>query len=200
VYAEQAIGISADEFTRAKGSGLRFLRSVVPLIDLGLDRAWCMEFLAERDTVKSACAGCPFHGDAGWRWVRDNDPDGWAEAVEFDRQDQEAPSADHRRHIEYRSRVPRACGMSTGTTSLPRFASPQIAVAGVVAFTVSEIVDALSYTRLRRRSRLRAVGLVVDSVHGATVLMSAGLRRFPSLVSCALRQCGTRRCRRSLLR
>ena len=88
VYAEQAIGISTDEFTRAKDSGLRFLRNVFPLIDLGFDRARCMEFLADRgfgDTVKSACVGCPFHGNAGWRWMRDNDPDGWAEAVEFDR-------------------------------------------------------------------------------------------------------------------
>jgi hypothetical protein len=88
VYAEQAIGISTDEFTRAKDSGLRFLRNVFPLIDLGFDRDRCMEFLAERgfgETVKSACVGCPFHGNAGWRWVRDNDPDGWVEAVEFDR-------------------------------------------------------------------------------------------------------------------
>lgn len=88
VYAEQAIGISTDEFTRAKDSGLRFLRNVFPLIDLGFDRARCVEYLTERgfgDTVKSACVGCPFHGNAGWRWVRDYDPDGWAEAVEFDR-------------------------------------------------------------------------------------------------------------------
>jgi hypothetical protein len=28
---------------------------------------------------------CPFHGNAGWRWVRDHDPQGWAETVEFDR-------------------------------------------------------------------------------------------------------------------
>jgi hypothetical protein len=28
---------------------------------------------------------CPFHGNTGWRWIRDHDPDGWAEAVEFDR-------------------------------------------------------------------------------------------------------------------
>jgi hypothetical protein len=28
---------------------------------------------------------CPFHGNAGWRWIRDNDREGWAEAVEFDR-------------------------------------------------------------------------------------------------------------------
>ncbi len=36
-------------------------------------------------TVKSACVGCPFHGNTGWRWIRDHDPEGWAEAVEFDR-------------------------------------------------------------------------------------------------------------------
>ena len=28
---------------------------------------------------------CPFHGNAGWRWIRDHDPHGWAEAVEFDK-------------------------------------------------------------------------------------------------------------------
>jgi hypothetical protein len=28
---------------------------------------------------------CPFHGNAGWRWIRDHDPDGWAEAIEFDK-------------------------------------------------------------------------------------------------------------------
>jgi hypothetical protein len=47
-----------------------------------------MDYLAEYgfgDTAKSACVGCPFHGNAGWRWIRDNNPDGWAEAVEFDR-------------------------------------------------------------------------------------------------------------------
>ncbi|MFI6098218.1 hypothetical protein ACIA8G_21875 [Lentzea sp. NPDC051213] len=88
VYVEQAIGISTDEFTRAKDSGLRYLRNVFPLIDLDWDRAACAAYLAERgfgDTVKSACVGCPFHGQAGWRWIRDNDPDGWAQAVEFDK-------------------------------------------------------------------------------------------------------------------
>ena len=88
VYAEQAIGISTDEIGRAKDSGLRFLRNVFPLLELSFDRAMCREFLAERgfgDTVKSACLGCPFHGNAGWRLVRDHDPDGWREAVEFDR-------------------------------------------------------------------------------------------------------------------
>lgn len=49
-------------------------------------------------------------------------------------------------------------------------ASPQFAVASVVAFTTSEVVDTAIYSWLRHRSRLsavavsNAVGLVVDSV------------------------------------
>lgn len=61
VYVEQAIGISTDEFTRAKDSGVQYLRNVFPLIELGWDRDRCVEYLAQRgfaDTVKSACVGC----------------------------------------------------------------------------------------------------------------------------------------------
>lgn len=63
-----------------------------------------------------------------------------------------------------------AVGIAAGAGLSAVLASPQIAVASVVAFTASEIVDALIYTRLRHRSRLGAVaasnigGLVVDSV------------------------------------
>jgi len=35
--------------------------------------------------VKSACAGCPFGGNERWRWIRDHDPDAWAQAVELDK-------------------------------------------------------------------------------------------------------------------
>jgi hypothetical protein len=63
-----------------------------------------------------------------------------------------------------------AVAIVAGTGLSGVLASPQIAVASVVAFTISETVDALVYTRLRRRTRLGAiagsnsVGLVVDSV------------------------------------
>jgi hypothetical protein len=43
VYIEQAIGISTDEFARAKDSGVPYLRNVFPLIELGWDRARCVE-------------------------------------------------------------------------------------------------------------------------------------------------------------
>ncbi|MBB5808899.1 hypothetical protein F4560_008667 [Saccharothrix ecbatanensis] len=62
-----------------------------------------------------------------------------------------------------------AVAIAAGVGLSAVLASPQIAVASVVAFTASEIVDALIYTRLRHRSRLGAVavsntgGLMVDS-------------------------------------
>lgn len=88
VFAEQAIGISVDEFHRAKDSDVRYLRNVFPLLDLGMSRDDCITFLQEHgfgETVKSACIGCPYSGNARLRQVRDTEPDAWADLVEFDR-------------------------------------------------------------------------------------------------------------------
>jgi queuosine precursor transporter len=63
-----------------------------------------------------------------------------------------------------------AVGIAAGAGLSAVLASPQIAVASAAAFTASEIVDALIYTRMRHRCRLGAVaasnagGLVIDSV------------------------------------
>jgi 3'-phosphoadenosine 5'-phosphosulfate sulfotransferase (PAPS reductase)/FAD synthetase len=88
VYAEQAIGISVDEIHRAKDSDVRYLRNVFPLLDLRMTRADCLTYLAEQgfgDTVKSACVGCPYSGDARLRWIRDTEPEAWADLIDFDR-------------------------------------------------------------------------------------------------------------------
>ncbi|MGW1533911.1 hypothetical protein [Streptomyces aureus] len=95
VYVEQWIGISRDEFGRAKDSGINYLRSAWPLLDLdgaadgreGWTRTDCMRYLHSRgwkSTPKSACIGCPFHGNAQWRQLRDEQPGEWADAVAFD--------------------------------------------------------------------------------------------------------------------
>lgn len=89
VYAEQAIGISTDEFHRAKDSDVRYLRNIFPLLDLGMSRQDCLTYLTEKgfgETVKSACVGCPFSGNSRLRWIRDTDPDAWADLVAFDRE------------------------------------------------------------------------------------------------------------------
>jgi 3'-phosphoadenosine 5'-phosphosulfate sulfotransferase (PAPS reductase)/FAD synthetase len=89
VYAEQAIGISTDEFHRAKDSDVRYLRNVFPLLEVGMSRQDCLAYLADRgfgETVKSACIGCPFSGNSRLRWIRDTDPDAWADLIAFDRE------------------------------------------------------------------------------------------------------------------
>lgn len=86
---EQWIGISRDEFHRAKSADERWLTNRFPLLDLDWTRDDCIRYLTERgyaDTPKSACIGCPFHGNRMWREMRDTAPDEFADAVEFDRQ------------------------------------------------------------------------------------------------------------------
>lgn len=86
--AEQWIGFSADEVGRIGGGrSVRYLRSRYPLIELGMDRKACERWLISRgwtSVAKSACIGCPYHGNAQWRDMRDNHPAEWADAVAFD--------------------------------------------------------------------------------------------------------------------
>ena len=89
--AEQWVGFSTDEVIRANrrkdSQGVQYLTTRYPLLDLGMSRKDCERYLADRGwghTVKSACIGCPFHGNAQWRELRDNHPDEWADAVAFD--------------------------------------------------------------------------------------------------------------------
>ncbi|WP_073502089.1 adenine nucleotide alpha hydrolase family protein [Actinacidiphila paucisporea] len=86
-FVEQWIGISTDEFHRAKDTDVAYMRNRFPLIDLGLSRADCQRLLRERgfgSTPKSACLGCPYHGNRQWRTLRDTSPEEWADVVEFD--------------------------------------------------------------------------------------------------------------------
>jgi hypothetical protein len=95
VYVHQQVGISRDEVGRAKDSDVRYARNVFPLVDLdgaadgrpGWTRSDCARYLTAYgwgDTPRSACIGCPFNGNARWRNLRDTDPAGWADAVDFD--------------------------------------------------------------------------------------------------------------------
>lgn len=86
---EQWIGISRDEFHRAKTADEKWLINRYPLLDMDWTREDCLTYLAERgweSTPKSACIGCPFHNNRMWRDMRDNAPDEFADAVDFDRQ------------------------------------------------------------------------------------------------------------------
>jgi hypothetical protein len=86
-YAEQLIGISTDEVGRARESDVQYARNAFPLLDLGWSRRACLGYLHDRgwgSTPKSACIGCPFHGNRAWRQLRDTSPAEWEDAVAFD--------------------------------------------------------------------------------------------------------------------
>jgi len=76
--AEQWVGFSTDEVQRANrrkdSQGVAYLTTRYPLLDLGMSRTDCEKYLQDAGwghTVKSACIGCPFHGNAQWRDLRD---------------------------------------------------------------------------------------------------------------------------------
>jgi hypothetical protein len=82
------VGISSDEVHRAKDSGVKYAVNTFPLLELGLTRADTQAYLDQHGFAavsKSACVGCPYTSNAGWRNLRDNQPEQWKEAVEFDR-------------------------------------------------------------------------------------------------------------------
>lgn len=87
VFVEQWVGISTDEFHRAKDADVKYMHNRHPLIDMGWSRSDCIRYLTSlglADTPKSSCLGCPFHGNAQWRNIRDNSPEEWEDVVEFD--------------------------------------------------------------------------------------------------------------------
>lgn len=74
VHAEVAIGISMDEIGRARDSDVQYMRNVFPLLDLGWTRKDCERFNRAQGwttVAKSACIGCPYHGNRQWRELRD---------------------------------------------------------------------------------------------------------------------------------
>ena len=88
VYAEVWMGISADEALRAKPSREEWIDSRFPLVDLEFSRAqlleWFKEHYPNRYLPRSSCIGCPYHTNAEWRWLRDNDPQSFQDAVAVD--------------------------------------------------------------------------------------------------------------------
>ena len=69
VRVEMLLGISTDEAQRMKPSRVAFIENRWPLIDLGMSRADCLAWCADRgfpEPPKSSCVGCPFHTDAQW--------------------------------------------------------------------------------------------------------------------------------------
>lgn len=122
---EQWMGISTDEAARIKDSRIPWARLRYPLIEEGLSRTDCADWLAERHpdvpVGKSACIGCPYHDQETWRRIALETPEDFAAAVKIDHQmrtpghnDKASPVFLHR----YRVPLDEAVAMSAATSGL----------------------------------------------------------------------------------
>jgi 3'-phosphoadenosine 5'-phosphosulfate sulfotransferase (PAPS reductase)/FAD synthetase len=92
--ATMSIGISTDEFHRAKDARVPYIKHKFPLLDLNWSREDCLEYLESKgygQTPKSSCMGCPFHSDSQWIEIKSN-PEEWKNVVDFDKQIREKQS------------------------------------------------------------------------------------------------------------
>lgn len=88
----QIFGLSFDEPNRvvrvkSRIESLSWSEPLFPIYDLEMDRSDCKAFLESIGwTVpRSACVFCPYKSNQEWRHLKENDPEGWARAVEVDR-------------------------------------------------------------------------------------------------------------------
>jgi len=86
---EQWLGISEDEWHRAKDSDVKYIAHRYPLLEKGMRRGDCVTWL-ERNGLevpgKSACVFCPYHNRLAWEEMKRSEPEDWATAVEIDLQ------------------------------------------------------------------------------------------------------------------
>ncbi|MFN8469028.1 MAG: hypothetical protein U0X20_25955 [Caldilineaceae bacterium] len=87
--AVTGLGISTDEAHRARtDSGIAWQTLTYPLLDLGLDRAACVEVIKSAGLPvppKSACWFCPFHRRAEWERMQREEPDLLRRAIDLER-------------------------------------------------------------------------------------------------------------------
>ena len=84
----QQIGISLDEVQRMSESRDKWITMRWPLIELEMSRHDCIRWMKAHgypEPPKSACVGCPYHNDAKWREMKLNQPEQFADAVDFDK-------------------------------------------------------------------------------------------------------------------
>lgn len=102
------IGISTDEVVRAGAAYTAWTVNRYPLLEKRMSRRDCVAWLEAHGfpvPPKSACVYCPYKSNAEWRWLRDNDPQGWADAVEIDRLIRNTPGMREREFL-HRDRIP----------------------------------------------------------------------------------------------
>lgn len=84
----QWIGISRDEAHRMKPARLSYIEHRWPLIEIGMTRNDCLDWMeinGYNRPPRSSCVFCPYHSDTEWQNLKDNEPDEFQKAVEYER-------------------------------------------------------------------------------------------------------------------
>lgn len=89
---EMQIGFSLDEWSRIKGSRVKFIKNTFPLTyQARMTRADCVAYLQEQGLpvpVKSACIGCPYRLPSEWLQLTGGE---FSDAVGFDEHNRKNP-------------------------------------------------------------------------------------------------------------
>ena len=113
VKINQWFGISADEAGRAKRIQANMKAPwypVFPLIQLGMTRKDCIEWLRGRvphETPRSACVFCPYKSDDEWLRLKES-PEDWDAAVRTDESIRDSESR-CTKHMEHKMYLHRSC-------------------------------------------------------------------------------------------
>lgn len=84
----QWMGISVDEAHRMKDARVPFIENFYPLVEMGVSRQGCLEWMESNGyprPPRSACVFCPYHSDAEWIRLKNEEPEEFERAVEFER-------------------------------------------------------------------------------------------------------------------
>ena len=82
------MGISLDEAIRMKPSVNKWQDNDYPLCDARITREKCLAIMREygwEEPRRSSCYFCPYRTDKGWLYLQKEEPEIFAEAVEFDK-------------------------------------------------------------------------------------------------------------------
>lgn len=104
------IGYSTDEVIHAGAAFDTWAVNRFPLLEKRMSVTDCEAWLRRHDypvPPRSKCTFCPYRTDAEWRWLRENEPEAWTDAVEIDRLIRQTPGMRSRSYL-HSSRKPLA--------------------------------------------------------------------------------------------
>lgn len=87
------IGISRDEIVRMKESQRKGVTHAWPLIEKNITRNGCLAWMKRNGhpiPPRSACVFCPYHSNVEWQRLKDDEPEAFAAAVDYEKKLQEA--------------------------------------------------------------------------------------------------------------